>query len=131
MILGFSEYWYAAGTSLVVFLPYFTVTVNRSEGTFGPRYFPVLQVMCEPNVRLRKRQRKTFKYPAVSSENTSKDMMKRSCLHFTGNSPHADGDVVFSGRVQVFSPDGDHGPSGCWTLRWVDKRWFGVLEREV
>lgn len=54
MILGFSEYWYAAGTSLVVFLPYFTVTVNESEGTFCPRYLPVSQVISLPNDRLKK-----------------------------------------------------------------------------
>lgn len=52
VILGFSEYWYTAKTSLVVFLPYFTVTVNRWDGTFCPRYFPVLQVICLPNDRL-------------------------------------------------------------------------------
>lgn len=57
MTLGFSEYWNADGTSLVVFLPYFTVTVIRSEGNFCPRYLPVLQVITTPNDRLKVRER--------------------------------------------------------------------------
>lgn len=61
VILGFSAYWNAAGTSLVVFLPYLTVTVSRSEGTFWPRYLPVLQVMVLPNDRLKYKRRKTVK----------------------------------------------------------------------
>lgn len=56
--------------------------------------------------------------------------LNRYCLHFTGNSPHSDGDVVFSRSVQVFSLDGDHGSSGRRTLRWVDGDWFGVLDGE-
>lgn len=58
MTLGFSEYWYADMMSLVVFLPYFTVTVIRSEGNFCPRYFPVLQVITTPNDSLEERERR-------------------------------------------------------------------------
>lgn len=42
--------------SLVVFVPYFTVTVKRSDGTFCPRYLPVLQVISVPNERLKRRK---------------------------------------------------------------------------
>lgn len=129
MILGFSEYWYTAGTSLVVFLPYFTVTVNRWDGTFCPRYFPVLQVICVPNDRLERRE-ETLKHPAGERKETHPAVKKKNDLHFAGNTPHRDGDVVFRGRVQVFSFDGDHGSPGCRTLRWFDCGWFGVLDGE-
>lgn len=48
-------------------------------------------------------------------------------LHFTGNSAHSNGDVLLCCGVQIFSPDGDHSSSSCWTLCWVDPLWFGVL----
>lgn len=48
-------------------------------------------------------------------------------LHFTGLSAHSNGDVLLRCRVQIFSLDGDHSSSSCWTLCWVDSHWFGVL----
>lgn len=42
--------------SLVVFLPYFTVTGIRLVGNFCPRYLPVLQVITTPNDRLKGRE---------------------------------------------------------------------------
>lgn len=48
-------------------------------------------------------------------------------VHFTGDSAHGDGDIIFGRRVQVLSLDGDDGSSGCWTPRRINAGGFGVL----
>lgn len=120
--MGFSQYWYADGTSLLVYLPYFTVTVIGSEGNFCPLYFSVLQVITTPNDRLKQRENV---YHPLAAEASRKG--KGRGLHFTGNSTHSDGDVLLGGGVQIFSFDGDDCTAGCWTLGWHDSHWFGVL----
>ena len=64
----------------MVFLPYFTCTVSGSDGTFCPRYFPVLQVICLPNDRLRKER---FKCLTTWREDLSEHVTpwKRLTLH--------------------------------------------------
>lgn len=58
---------------LVVFAPYFTVTVNRSDGTFCPRYLPVLQVISVPNDRLkRKKSTNTDVYSPTGPQKNNK-----------------------------------------------------------
>lgn len=106
---------------MVVFRPYFTVTIRGSEGTFCPRYLPVLQVILRPNDRLRRRD------GGVSIEVGDVTTHYGEDVHFTGDSAHGHGDVIFGCRVQVLSLDGDDGSSGCRTPRRINAGGFGVL----
>lgn len=57
--MGFSKNWKALGMVVVVFFPYLTVTVRRSEGTFSARYSPVLQVISSPKCILQRQGHNT------------------------------------------------------------------------
>ncbi len=61
------------------------VTVSGSEGTFCPRYLPVLQVICLPNDRLRTREEE---HEQIPSKKTSVHItLQRSITHTSQGTP--------------------------------------------
>lgn len=70
----------------------------------------------------------TFSVVPVCEAACHRDGVSR--LHFAGDPPHGDGDVVPGAGVQVFPLDGDQRAAAGRTPRWDDCQRLGVLDRD-